>query len=99
MHVPISVLAILIIVGFARAGDSDQSWQFHGQVIDEQVAPVEDFKAATYWSSNGNWWDEAGELLKEAAAGKLWKEEGMLVADPRVIATRLCSSCNSARTY
>src|SRR5476649_2311242 len=89
MHYPTSVLAILILVGVARADDSDKSWQIHGQVVDEQGMPIEDFEAATYWSSNGNWWDEEGELLNEAAAGKLWKDEGVLVADPRVVAKRL----------
>src|SRR5450432_520960 len=79
MHYPTSVLAILILVGVARADDSDKSWQIHGQVVDEQGMPIEDFEAATYWSSNGNWWDEEGELLNEAAAGKLWKDEGCLL--------------------
>ena len=92
MRFPIGVLAILILIGAARADDSDKPWQIHGQVVDEQGKPVEDFEAATYWSSNGNWWDEAGELIKvtrQADIGKYWKDEGMLVADPRVIAKRL----------
>jgi len=89
MHYPTIVLTILILVGAARADDSDKPWQIHGQVVDEQGMPVEDFEAATFWLSNGNWWDEAGELLKEAAAGKLWKNEGVLAASPKRIATRL----------
>ncbi|NOY41196.1 MAG: TlpA family protein disulfide reductase [Planctomycetes bacterium] len=89
MHYLTSVLAILILVGAARADDSDKPWQIHGQVVDEQGMPVEDFEAATFWISNGNWWDEKGELLKEAAAGKLWKNEGVLAARPNGIATRL----------
>ena len=89
MHVPTSVLAILILVGAARAEDPDTPWEIHGQVVDEQGAPVEDFEAASYWSSNGNWWDEAGELLKEAAAGKLWKDEGVLAPMPKRMAKRL----------
>jgi len=48
-----------------------------------------DFEVATLWLSNGNWWDETGELLKEAATGKLWKNEGVLAASPHGIATRL----------
>src|SRR5438309_3892027 len=89
MRFPISVLAILIIVAFARADDSDKPWQIHGQVVDEQGKPVEDLEAATFWLSNGNWWDERGELLKEAAAGKLWTNEGVLVASPKQRAERL----------
>jgi thiol-disulfide isomerase/thioredoxin len=89
MRFPISVLAILIIVGLARADDSDKPWQIHGQVVDERGAPVEDFEAATFWLSNGNWWGETGELLKEAASGKLWTNEGVLAASPKTIAKRL----------
>ena len=84
MHCPASVLATLILVGAARADDSDKPWQIHGQVIDEQGKPVEDFEAATFWLSNGNWWDEQGELLKEAAAGKFWTNEGVLAPSPHI---------------
>lgn len=89
MRSPITVLAILAIVGLARADDSEQSWQIHGQVVDEQGAAVEDFEAATFWLSNGNWWDDAGELLKEAKEGKLWINEGVLAPSPDYIAKRL----------
>jgi thiol-disulfide isomerase/thioredoxin len=89
MHFPISVLAILILVGAARADDSDKPWQIHGQVVDEQGAPVEDFEAVTFWLSNGNWWDESCELLKEAAAGKLWTNEGVLATHPRNMVARI----------
>ncbi|MBI2823873.1 MAG: TlpA family protein disulfide reductase [Planctomycetia bacterium] len=92
MRYPASVLAILILVGAARANDSDQSWQIHGQVVDEQGTPVEDFDAATFWSSNGKQWDETGERIKvtgQADAGKFWKEEGLLAAHPKRMAARL----------
>jgi thiol-disulfide isomerase/thioredoxin len=84
-----SVLATLILVGAARADDSDKPWQIHGQVVDEQGNPVGDFEAGMFWLSNGNWWDERGELLKEAAAGKLWTNEGVLVAGPKQRAKQL----------
>lgn len=77
------------IVGLVRADDSEQSWQVVGQVVDEQGAAVEDFEAATWWLSNGNWWDDAGDLLKEAKEGKLWTNEGVLAPSPKRIATRL----------
>src|SRR4051794_15653804 len=89
MHFRLSVLATLILVGAARAEDPDQPWQIHGQVVDEEGKPVENFEAATFWLSNGNWWDERGELLKEAAAGKLWTNEGVLVASPKQGVKRL----------
>src|SRR3954469_5213872 len=89
MRITLSVLATLILVGAARAEDSDQPWQIHGQVVDEQGKPVDDFEAATFWLSNGNWWDERGELLEDAKAGKLWTNEGVLVASPKQRAMRL----------
>ena len=63
MHYPISVMAILILVGAAQADDSGKSWQIQGQVVDEQGMPIDDFDAATFWSSNGKQWDEAGKQL------------------------------------
>ena len=89
MRYPTSLLAILMLVGAARADDSDKPWQIHGQVVDEQGVPVEDFEAATWWLSNGNWWDEKGELLEEASAGKLWTNEGVLATHPRNMVERL----------
>lgn len=92
MRFPISVLAILILVGPAQADDSDKPWQSCGQVVDEQGMPVEDFEAATFWSSNGKYWDEAGkriQVTRLADAGKVWKEEGVLAAPPDRLATRL----------
>lgn len=88
MRYSTSALAVLILVGAARADDSEKSWRIHGQVVDEHGLPVEDFEAGTFWLSNGNWWDETGALLKEAKAGKLWKNEGVLAASPHGIATR-----------
>jgi thiol-disulfide isomerase/thioredoxin len=89
MRFRISVLATLILVGAARADDSDKSWQLKGQVVDEQGKPVEDCEAAPIWLANGNWWDERGELLKEAEAGKLWTNEGVIVPIPQHRAKRL----------
>ena len=89
MRFRLSVLATLILVGAVRADDSDQPWQIHGQVVDEQGTPVEDFEAAPFWLANGNWWDERGELLEEARAGKLWTNEGVLAANPKRRAQRL----------
>jgi hypothetical protein len=84
-----SVFGTLLIVGFARTDAPDQPWTIHGQVVDEQGTPVEDFDAAMFWLANGNWWDEAGQLLPAAAAGKLWTNEGVLAPSPHSIATRL----------
>ena len=92
MHCRISALVILVLAGAARADDSDQSWQIHGQVVDEQGTPVEDFDAAGFWSSNGKQWDDAGKWIKLKGAAdiaKFWKDEGMLAAHPSQIAQRL----------
>ncbi len=88
MRLPICALAIMAIVGFAHADDSEQSWQIHGRVVDEHGAAVQDFEAATWWLSNGNWWDEAGELLQEAKEGKLWTNEGTLATRPQNMVKR-----------
>jgi hypothetical protein len=89
MRLPIIGLAFLILVGTVRAGEVIKSWEIQGQVVDEHGKPVEDFEAATFWLANGNWWDERGELLKEAAAGKLWTNEGVLVPSSHNRVTRL----------
>lgn len=80
-----------IVARFAQADDADESWQIHGQVVDAQGALVEDFEAATFWSSNGVLWDEAGDVFKvtNADLGKFWKDEGVLAAFPWRIASRL----------
>jgi thiol-disulfide isomerase/thioredoxin len=82
-----------MVAGGALANDDPvETWQIHGQVVDEQGAPVEDFEAATFWSSNGKQWDENGEWIKNTGAddvGKFWKEEGVLAAFPKTLAKRL----------
>ncbi len=83
MHYPASILAILILVGAVQADDTDHSWEIHGQVVDDQGTPVDDFDAATFWSSNGNQWDAAGKWRGN------WTEEGVLAAHPKEIAKRL----------
>ncbi|HEX3598883.1 MAG TPA: hypothetical protein VHU84_02000, partial [Lacipirellulaceae bacterium] len=79
----------MLFVSCVQADDADKPWEIRGQVVDEQGKPVEDFEASTFWLANGNWWDEKGELLQEAAPGKLWTNEGVLAADPHYIAQRL----------
>jgi len=85
----IPALICSFLLGVAQANDSDKPWQHIGQVVDEHGSPVKDFEAATFWLSNGNWWDETGELLEEASAGKMWNNEGVLAASPKHAATRL----------
>ena len=89
MRLPTSVLTILILVGAARADETDDSWQIHGQVVDEHGVPVEDFEASTFWSSFGNLWNEEGQLIeKEAIAENAGKNEGVLAASPKGMAKR-----------
>ena len=64
---------------------SSDSWQIHGRVVDANGKPVEDFIAATYWSSNGKQWNEHGDPIKlngQKDLDTLWKEEGVLEAFP-----------------
>jgi thiol-disulfide isomerase/thioredoxin len=92
MHHRTSALIVLVLVAVAPRGASGQTWEIQGQVVNERGAPIEDFEAASFWSSNGRQWDEAGNHIKTTGlsdAGKVWKEEGVLAAYPIVVATRL----------
>lgn len=88
MRFPTSVLFVLILAGFARAQDDPGLWHVDVEVVDEQGAPVDDVDVATFWGANGNWWDDAGELLPEAGAGKLWTNEGVMAPSPKTTANR-----------
>jgi len=92
MHYPASVLMILILMGAARADDSNQSWEIRGRVVDVYGKPVEDCEVSTYWSSNGKQWNDAGEVFKvesKADRANFWKEEGVLAARSQNLAERL----------
>src|SRR5438445_807494 len=59
MHYPASLLTILVLASSGCGAENrGQSWEIRGQVVDEQGVPVEDFEAASFWSSNGKQWDE-----------------------------------------
>ena len=79
-------IALLTIFATAAHGyEADESWEIHGRVVDGQGNPVESFDIGTFWSANGNWWDESGEPMKInglADFGKKWKDEGTLVVSP-----------------
>jgi thiol-disulfide isomerase/thioredoxin len=81
-----SILAFAMLAAVAQADDSDSTWEIHGQVVDEQGKPVDDFEAASFWSSNGKQWDDAGEFIK---GDRTWKDEGVLAAFPKTIAKHL----------
>lgn len=69
MHYRASVLAILCLLApIARADAADESWEIHGQVVDEQGKPVEDFEAATFWVRAMRSYKPAGpdEVLRRA---------------------------------
>ena len=86
-----NILAILAIVTAVHAAEPDESWEIHGNVVDQQGNPVENFVAATYWSANGKQWDDDGKIMKfdEAELGEFWKEEGVLEAFPPHLAMRM----------
>jgi thiol-disulfide isomerase/thioredoxin len=85
------VVCLALLVGGVLADQREETWEVHGQVVDEEGRPVEDFQAGTFWSSNGKQWDEAGAPIKTGSddLGKLWKEEGVLAAWPKWMAERL----------
>ncbi len=69
VHYRASVLAILCMLApIARADAADESWEIHGQVVDEQGKPVEDFEAATFWVRAMRSYKPAGpdEVLRRA---------------------------------
>ncbi len=91
MNALVCLVALFGFVAPVAAEESDEPWEIHGRVVDEQGKPVEDFEAAPFWSSNGKYWDENGVRIKlESAADlhKLWKDEGVLAVNPRTLAKR-----------
>ncbi|HEY2840860.1 MAG TPA: TlpA disulfide reductase family protein [Pirellulales bacterium] len=91
MRALICVAAMFAFVAPPAAEESDEPWDIHGRVVDEQGKPVDNFEAAPFWSSNGKYWDEKGEQIKvesAAEAEKMWKDEGLLAVNPRALATR-----------
>jgi thiol-disulfide isomerase/thioredoxin len=93
MHPRALVVIALFGAGFGcHAQEREGPWEIHGQVVDEDGTPVEDFEAASFWSSNGVQWDEEGQLIKVrglAEIGKMWKDEGVLAAFPQHAAKKL----------
>ena len=83
-----NVLALFVLASGVQAEDRGKSWDIHGQVVDERGVPVEDFKAATVWSSNGKYWGEAG-VVSPKAPDYVWKREGVLAARPSRLAEKL----------
>ncbi len=84
-----NLLAILALVTAVYAAETNESWEIHGKVVDEQGKPVENFVAATFWSANGKQWDDAGKFIKvdQANLGKYWKDEGVLEPYPHRLAS------------
>ncbi len=58
---------------------------FQGEVVDSDGNPVEDFEAATIWSSNGVYWNESDEIPEDKRPS-IWQSEGELAARPRYLA-------------
>ena len=86
----LAALVVLLLVAAARADTPDESWEIRGCVVDEQGQPVEDFVAATFWSSNGKWNEQDQKRAAEGGDLSLvWKEEGVVAPLPQFLATRL----------
>src|SRR5262249_7646577 len=91
-----SLLVALLSLSGCQKSMPQEPWQVHGAVVDESGQPVEDFVAATLWSSNGpTWYDnglwhnENGNVKKyesSADLAEIWKDEGVLEAFPSCLA-------------
>lgn len=79
-------LLSLLLTTVARADDSDKPLEIHGQVVDEEGRPVDDFDAASFWSSSGKLWNDAGKL---GPVDKHPNQEGELAPYPMSLAKRL----------
>ncbi|PQO40829.1 TlpA disulfide reductase family protein [Blastopirellula marina] len=86
MRIRTTLLLVLTFAHLAHADEANQGWKIIGSVVDPQGNQVTDYEAAVSWSANGSRWDEAGELIEMnglADAHKIWKEEGVLVPNPK----------------
>ncbi len=84
---PVSSEAPLVRELVGQEADSAESWTITGEVVDENGLLVDDFEAAAIWSSNGVYWNEAGQVPSDDD-GRLaiWKQEGVLAVRPANLA-------------
>ena len=59
-----SLSLVMACVMTLHGEETDESWEIHGRVVDAAGKPVEEFEIGTFWSANGNYWDESGERKK-----------------------------------
>lgn len=69
------------------SSDADAPWTINGVVFDEKGELVDEFEAATEWSSNGVYWNEAG-IVPPNSAEHVWQREGVLASRPAVRAQK-----------
>lgn len=69
------------------SSDADAPWTINGVVVDEKGELVDEFEAATEWSSNGTYWNEAG-IVSPNSAEHVWQREGVLASRPAVQAQK-----------
>ena len=77
----------------ANSSDSTnegEPWIIRGQVLTLDDQPATDVEVATYWSANGQQWDENGVFPKvetEADAAEFWNDEGIMEPYPELRGT------------
>lgn len=64
----------------------NKTWTIQGRVVDPSGTRVKVYDAASIWSSNGKYWNDAGEVPTEGQA-QIWKNEGDLANRPQFSAT------------
>lgn len=84
---PVTNEATLVNEAEVQAGNTDDSWTITGEVVDQNGLLVEAFEAAETWSSNGVYWNEAGQVpTDEDGQRAIWTQEGVLAVRPANLA-------------
>ncbi|HEY2251656.1 MAG TPA: TlpA disulfide reductase family protein [Planctomycetaceae bacterium] len=94
-----ALAAIATALGCTKVNRDGEPWGIVGSVVDEQGEPINDFVAASLWSSNGDTWYQDGYWrLEDGNPVKLdglndlpliWKDEGVLRPYPYLVVQRL----------
>jgi thiol-disulfide isomerase/thioredoxin len=88
LSTPICVAAISVS-GFVQAADT---WNVVGVLVDRDGKPVHDFVAGTFWSANGQKWENDGTFKRNRTAKEIaahWSDEGEMVPHPVTMPKRL----------
>jgi hypothetical protein len=81
----ISLTICFLLIGTAVDAD-EAEWILTGQVLHDNGEPARDFEVATFWSANGQQWNDDGTFPKldtDKAISEWWNDEGELAPHPR----------------